>query len=217
MSVTIAAGVLSPAVYNIFGVLTLLSLVFAVVVFVWRVAAPAGFAGTAVRVGVTNALRLSWVIALVSTLGSLYYQYVVGLEPCMQCWLQRIAIFPLAIMLGIAVVKDDDAVVPYVWGLNVYGVVMSVWHMLVEFGVLAEASTCASSGPPCAVPYFKAFGFITLAWMALATSLAVAACMLIVRVASRADEVDDVEDDDVDDEDDDAADGDAELTPSTTR
>lgn len=202
MSVTVAAGVLSPAVYNVFGVLTLLSLVFAVVVFVWRVASPANFTQTAVRVGVTNALRLSWVIALVSTLGSLYYQYVVGLEPCMQCWLQRIAIFPLAIILGIAVVKDDDSVVPYVWGLNVYGVLMSVWHMLVEFGVLGEMSTCAASGPPCAIPYFKAFGFVTLAWMALATSLAVAACMLIVRVAAR---------DDAD------ADDDADVTPSTTR
>ena len=214
MSVTVAAGVLSPAVYNVFGVLTLLSLVFAVVVFVWRVASPANFTRTAGRVGVTNALRLSWVIALVSTLGSLYYQYVVRLEPCMQCWLQRIAIFPLAIILGVAVVKDDDSVVPYVWGLNVYGVLMSVWHMLVEFGVLAEASTCAASGPPCAIPYFKAFGFVTLAWMALATSLAVAACMLIVRVAAR-DDAGDADTDGNAGNTVDAVDGD--VTPSTTR
>jgi disulfide bond formation protein DsbB len=210
MTVTLAAGVLSPAVYNTFGVLTLLSLVFAVVVFVWRLASPASFTDAAVRVGMVNALRLAWVIALVSTLGSLFYQFIVGLEPCMQCWLQRIAIFPLAIMLGIAVVKEDDAVVPYVWGLNVFGVVMSVWHMLVEFGVLAETSTCAASGPPCAIPYFKAFGFVTLAWMALATSLAVAACMLVVRVAARAD-------DDADDTGDAAGATASDVTPSTTR
>lgn len=204
MTAVLAAGILSPVVYDVFGVLALACFVFAAVVLIWWVASPSGFAPVAQRIGVTNALRLSWLIALVATLGSLYYQFVIGLEPCMQCWLQRIAIFPLAIILGIAVVKDDEAVTPYVLGLNIYGIVMSLWHMLVEFGVLGESSTCAASGPACAEPYFRAFGFMTLAWMALATSLAVAACMVIVRMAVAADTV----------ADDDPAEN---VTSSTTR
>ena len=52
-------------------------------------------------------LYLAWVVALVATLGSLYLSEVLGYRPCKLCWYQRIAMYPLALMLGIAAFRDD--------------------------------------------------------------------------------------------------------------
>ena len=48
------------------------------------------------------ALALAWLVALTATLGSLYLSEVVGFAPCLLCWYQRIAMYPLAVVLGMA-------------------------------------------------------------------------------------------------------------------
>jgi len=40
------------------------------------------------------ALPLAWFVALVTTLGSLYYSRVQGYVPCELCWYQRICLYP---------------------------------------------------------------------------------------------------------------------------
>ena len=50
----------------------------------------------------TNALYLAWLIALTATLGALFIGEVMGRTPCVLCWYQRIAMFPLALILGLA-------------------------------------------------------------------------------------------------------------------
>jgi hypothetical protein len=55
-------------------------------------------------------LWLAFGVALVSTLGSLYLSEVARLIPCTLCWYQRIAMYPLALLLGIAAIRGDLAV-----------------------------------------------------------------------------------------------------------
>ena len=54
-----------------------------------------------------KALIGAWLIALVSTLGALFLGEVMGRTPCVLCWYQRIAMFPLAVVLGIACYLSD--------------------------------------------------------------------------------------------------------------
>lgn len=68
-----------------------------------------------------DALYLAWLIALVSTLGALFIGEVMGKTPCVLCWYQRIAMFPLALILGIAVFLSDFSVRRYVLPLATIG------------------------------------------------------------------------------------------------
>ena len=54
-----------------------------------------------------NRLYLAWVVALIATLGSLYFSEVRGFVPCVLCWFQRIAMYPLVIVLGVAAFRSD--------------------------------------------------------------------------------------------------------------
>ena len=52
-------------------------------------------------------LYLAWVIALAGALLSLYFSELNHIEPCRYCWYQRVALFPLAIQLGIFTYRGD--------------------------------------------------------------------------------------------------------------
>src|SRR5215213_8249764 len=52
-------------------------------------------------------LWAAWIVALVATLGSLYYSEIADFLPCRLCWFQRIAMYPLSILLlGMAIRRD---------------------------------------------------------------------------------------------------------------
>ena len=48
-------------------------------------------------------LLLAWLVALSATLGSLFLGEVMGMEPCVLCWYQRIAMYPLVLILAVGV------------------------------------------------------------------------------------------------------------------
>ena len=54
-----------------------------------------------------QALTLAWIVALVAMLGSLYFSEVAHFIPCEYCWYQRIAMYPLVLILGIAAYRQD--------------------------------------------------------------------------------------------------------------
>ena len=50
-----------------------------------------------------QAVLFAWIVATVTTLGSLYYSEHAGFVPCELCWYQRIVMYPLVIVLGVGV------------------------------------------------------------------------------------------------------------------
>ncbi|UUZ80047.1 disulfide bond formation protein B [Paenibacillus sp. P26] len=61
-----------------------------------------------------NGLQLSWAVALVATLGDLYFSEILHYLPCKLCWYQRILMYPLVIILGIASVRKERQMYLYV-------------------------------------------------------------------------------------------------------
>jgi disulfide bond formation protein DsbB len=55
----------------------------------------------------------AWFFTLIGLLVSLYYGEILGMEPCRLCWYQRCALFPLALLLGVAIYRDDFHFLPY--------------------------------------------------------------------------------------------------------
>lgn len=112
-------------------------------------------------------LYLAWLVALTATLGSLYFSEIREFVPCELCWIQRIFMYPLTIILGIAVFTDDRAVRKYVLPLTIIGGFVSLYHYLVQkVPGFAEIQPCAQ-GVPCSGQYINWLGFITIPFLAL--------------------------------------------------
>ncbi|MDT7919686.1 MAG: disulfide bond formation protein B [Meiothermus sp.] len=105
-----------------------------------------------------NALLLAfaWLVALVATLGSLYYSEVRNFIPCTLCWYQRIAMYPLVFILGIATWRNDPQIRPYALTLSLLGLFWSSYHLL-ELWVPGLAPSVCKGPIPCNVEYIPSF------------------------------------------------------------
>jgi disulfide bond formation protein DsbB len=107
-------------------------------------------------------LFAAWLVALVSTLGALFVGEILGQTPCQLCWYQRIAMFPLAAMLGIACLADDVSVKKYALPLALAGAAIAFWHMGVFFGIVPQAIEPCGAGPSCSGSEMTVLGGLPL-------------------------------------------------------
>ena len=140
-----------------------------------------------VRIG-PDALRLAWLVALVATLGSLYYSEAAGFTPCVLCWYQRICMYPLVVVLGLGALRDDPGSRWYAAPFVAVGAPLAFYHWLVERVPALSESVACSAAAPCAVPWFEELGYVTLAFMDLSAFLVVGALLLVDRAARAGDE-----------------------------
>jgi disulfide bond formation protein DsbB len=131
-------------------------------------------------------LALAWVVALVATLGSLYYSEVADFIPCRLCWFQRIAMYPLALILFLAVVARDRRGAYYAVALPVVGAVISVWHLYIEANPEAESPACRI-GAPCSTKWIDEFGYVTIPMLALTAFAAIATLLVLALRPPRSD------------------------------
>lgn len=119
-----------------------------------------------------GALWLAFAVALTATAGSLYFSEVAGLEPCTLCWYQRIAMYPLVLILGIAAWRGDWGVRRYAAPLAAIGAVVAAYHILLQ-RVPSLPSTGCSVTAPCSAIDLERFGFVTIPFMAFAAFAAI--------------------------------------------
>jgi disulfide bond formation protein DsbB len=132
-------------------------------------------------------LALAAVVAVVATAGSLYFSEVAGFLACPLCWWQRIFMYPLAVILTIAVLDRGRSLfstrrlVAYVGALPVLGAAVAVYHLYVEHVPGAESVLCRA-GVPCSVRWFTELGYITIPMMALTGFAAIGALLALAFV-----------------------------------
>lgn len=100
-------------------------------------------------------------------LGSLYFSEIANYIPCRFCWFQRIAMYPIALIGLVSFIRRDAGARMYVLPLAAIGACISAWHYLIEWRPALDTGSCAATGPSCTDIWFRSFGFLTLAGMAL--------------------------------------------------
>jgi len=118
------------------------------------------------------ALWIAFLVAATCMLGSLYFSEVANFIPCNLCWYQRIAMYPLAVILLVAAIRGDRGVRWYVVPLAAIGALTSTYHYLVEWHPSLEGDVCGV-GPDCSAVWFRELGFVSLSFMALCGFVAV--------------------------------------------
>jgi disulfide bond formation protein DsbB len=123
---------------------------------------------------------IGWLIATVSTLSALFLGEVMGYTPCVLCWYQRIAMFPLVFVLAAGLLPFDPRVVRYALPLTLVGWALAVFHLALQLGWVAESIKPCSQGVPCSDVQVVWFGFVSIPLLSvLAFSLLLVLLMLI--------------------------------------
>ncbi|WP_096189489.1 disulfide oxidoreductase [Evansella halocellulosilytica] len=131
------------------------------------------------------AMFTAWGIALIATLGSLFFSEVRNYIPCELCWVQRIFMYPLAITLAIAAVKKDAKQAFYTLPISVIGAGFSLYHYLVQkIPAIGENST-ACGIIPCNHQYINWFGFMTIPFLAFIAFMSISLIMVWVIKSSK--------------------------------
>ncbi|HET7628722.1 MAG TPA: disulfide oxidoreductase [Bacillales bacterium] len=123
-------------------------------------------------------LYFAWLVAVIATGGSLYFSEIAGYVPCELCWYQRIFMYPLVIILGIASFKGARSITTYVLPLSIIGGCFSIYHYSEQkFGT---PSFCTGT-VPCSGEYINWLGFITIPLLALTAFLLITLFLLMAR------------------------------------
>ena len=127
------------------------------------------------------ALPGAFTVALLAVVGSLYFSEIAQFEPCRLCWYQRIAMYPLAVILLVAALRRDvRAGVQYAFVFPIVGILIAIYHIYLEQNPSAQPSSCKVGGATCATKWIEKFGYITIpvlsitAFAAILTLLAMA-------------------------------------------
>ena len=122
----------------------------------------------------SSALLAGFGVAVLATAGSLYFSEVAHFEPCRLCWYQRIAMYPLVIILGIAAWRRDVSVRRYAVPVAVIGALIATYHYALEWLPWLDSGVCSAT-TPCTIVWFREFGFISLPYLALSAFLLILA------------------------------------------
>lgn len=149
-------------------VLAIIAGAMALGIIVLRIAAIRNDAAAAVGARIV-AVRgeLTLLVSAAATLGSLYFSEVAHYVPCRFCWFQRVAMYPIVVVALVGVIRRDRAARWYALPMAAIGICISIYHYTIEWKPSLDSGSCALFGPACTDIWFRSFGFVTLAFMAL--------------------------------------------------
>ena len=110
---------------------------------------------------------LAWIVASVSTLGSLFFSEVMAFPPCVLCWYQRIAMYPLVFIFLIGSLFYKRAVFAFAAPLVVAGWTVAIYHNLLHYEIIPESAAPCLQGVSCSTVYINWMGFITIPILSL--------------------------------------------------
>ncbi len=145
-----------------------------------------------------NATWLAWVVALVTTLGSLYLSEIAHFTPCPLCWYQRILMYPLTLALLVGALRRDRMVWTYVLPPALLGMAFAVYHTQLQAFPHQTSSFCKAA-EPCMVRYVWEFGFVSIPFMSLSAFTFIVVMMLVLRSTNQV-ELEDVSEEAADDD-----------------
>lgn len=135
-----------------------------------------------------HGLLLAFLTALGATGASLFYSQVVGFPPCELCWWQRIFMYPLVIIIGLALVKKDRNIIDYALYLSYIGFAISLYHNFIYYynGGLNAPCLLGEFTVSCVKRYVFEFGYVTIPVMSLTAFVLIIMFLFIAKMKNNA-------------------------------
>lgn len=128
-------------------------------------------------------LWIGFLITLGCVILSLFYSEVLGVAPCGLCWLQRVFLYPQAVLFALAIWRKDRDVADYSIALSVFGGSVALYQHYLQMGG-ANVLPCpavANEAVDCAVRFLYELGYITFPLMSFTLFAFLIILMLFVR------------------------------------
>lgn len=119
-------------------------------------------------------------VAAVATVGSLFFSLGLGLVPCDLCWYQRILMYPLVVVLGVAALDDDVRVWRTALPFALLGTGVAAYHSYLQVNP-SLGGVCGVGGGCGAVLYPMAGGLLTIPRLSLVAFLCITATLVVLR------------------------------------
>lgn len=130
---------------------------------------------------IENSLRIALAQAIIATLGSLFFSEIMNYTPCVLCWYQRIAMYPLVIILAVGMYKKDKNISAYVLPLSIMGLFIALYHNLLYYHIISEDLQPCINGVSCTTKFFAWFGFVSIPLLSLIAFMVITASMFFYR------------------------------------
>lgn len=114
-------------------------------------------------------LFAAWVLVTGATLGSLFFSEVMAVPVCGLCWYQRIAMYPLVLILAIGLLPYDPRVLRYATAFASLGWLMALFHVLLVAGIIPKSAQPCVQGVPCSETHISLLGFLNIPTLSLLT------------------------------------------------
>ena len=124
-------------------------------------------------------LLRAWLVSIVATGSAVFIGEVMGMTPCVLCWYQRIAMFPIALVLGMSLYSEDRRGAVYALPMALIGLVIAGYHSLLVAGLVPQTWTPCSAEASCANQKLNVFWGLDLPWLSLASFAAIAAFLFV--------------------------------------
>ncbi len=123
-----------------------------------------------------NSILLIFIISLLGIGVSLTYSNIIGFPPCNLCWIQRIFLYPVALLSGLSLLRKEN-IIFYIRALVLIGGLVGIYQVLLGLPFLASLPACSSNGS-CSAQYVFEYGYITIPVMSLTSFAAIYALSL---------------------------------------
>ena len=114
-------------------------------------------------------LFAAWILVTIATLGSLFFSEVMGIPVCELCWYQRVAMYPLVVILALGLFPYDPGVVRYAVPLVSVGWLIALYQVLLVIGIIPESAQPCVQGIPCSETHISLLGFLNIPILSVLT------------------------------------------------
>lgn len=110
---------------------------------------------------------LALLIAWAAVVGSLFFSEILHFPPCTLCWYQRIAMYPLVVILSVGILRKNKDLPLYVLPLSLIGLAIGLYHNLLYYNIIPETAAPCALGVSCTTKFVEYFGFITIPFLSM--------------------------------------------------
>ena len=128
-----------------------------------------------------NSTQISLLIATTATVGSLIFSEVLKFPPCTLCWYQRVAMYPIVVILAVGILRKDKNTPLFVLPLSIAGLLTAVYHNLLYYNIIPESEAPCVQGISCTTKFIEWFGFITIPFLSLSAFVIITILMFLYK------------------------------------
>jgi disulfide bond formation protein DsbB len=103
---------------------------------------------------------------------------VLKLTPCVLCWYQRIAMYPLVVILGVGLLLRERRIHLYVLPLSLAGFAIALYHNLLYYAIIPESIQPCTAGVSCTSRQIEWLGFSTIPLLSLVAFSVISAALI---------------------------------------